>query len=407
MTKFGKKLTAALCACMLAAAALPASSASALDPVPQTPDWVPTDVESTVSFLNTYGKTHTEGGFICIVIVQGPKTEYWFTADPALYVVSDQNVEYKIPEDPGKLHTDMTEEEYEEYFKKLRAYEEYQRFIEDCGEEALASLQTYRVVTLMPTEVGEHAVSVATSPENELIEQEPIPFAGYTFDCAADGSITETDELGWRPDSITEFNAYRKEHGLMSIHDGKVVLAIDFNASTGAELVIDQNGARFELESADRIPYRYVYPMMLAGESTHVIQVYRPTEEGFTYFTVFNGQPWAREYALDNEIAAVESKKDGDAGFKSEFTSAVFCDLNADHRLDLADLVMLAKFLTKDAEFTDAQLMIADYTGDCKVNACDLTAIKQLLFTDIIWIDDPIIIDNPIIIDDPVVVVTE
>ena len=35
--------------------------------VEELPDWVPTDFETAVDFCNTYGATHIENGYACIV----------------------------------------------------------------------------------------------------------------------------------------------------------------------------------------------------------------------------------------------------------------------------------------------------------------------------------------------------
>jgi lysophospholipase L1-like esterase len=95
--------------------------------------------------------------------------------------------------------------------------------------------------------------------------------------------------------------------------------------------------------------------------------------------------------------------------------AAVTGDLNADGALDMRDFVLLSRFLTADAEFDLVQMLCADVSEDCRVNAIDLTVLKQLALSDgrkdfqpidddPIIIDDPIPIDDPIIIDDPITV---
>ncbi len=389
-----RKTAAALCAAVLTLTALPAVRSAALDLEPQTPDWVPTDVSGTVAFLNEYGRTHTEGGFICFVIKQGKDMNYWFTADPAFYTVSVQNIVPEIPEEPGFLTVNMTAEEREEYRKKERAYEEYQQFIQMCGEEAFADLPTYQVVTLMPQETGEHAVSVACSPKDDLLEEstggEPIHIATYTFNFAPDGSITETDELSWRPDSPSEFSAFTEENGTLSMRDEKVIVAVTTNPSTGAELIIGQNGTPYNLAADYHIPTHREYPIPLAGEGTRVLKIYTPREEGFTYFTIFNGQPWAAEYAEVKLAKGITAESQADGTYTVKPGPMILWDLNADGRRTLADVVLLSRFLIADADFNEAQLLMADVNGDSKVNAKDLSALKAQIFSEIVFIDDPI-----------------
>ena len=54
-------------------------------------------------------------------------------------------------------------------------------------------------------------------------------------------------------------------------------------------------------------------------------------------------------------------------------------DVNYDGAVSVADAVLLCRFLTVQTELTDSQMMLADVSGDKKVNAADLTLLKRIL----------------------------
>lgn len=58
-------------------------------------------------------------------------------------------------------------------------------------------------------------------------------------------------------------------------------------------------------------------------------------------------------------------------------------DVNENGARDLADAVLIAQFLIKDAALTDTQLVLADVDKDHTVNAKDLTLLKRLLLEDV------------------------
>ena len=54
-------------------------------------------------------------------------------------------------------------------------------------------------------------------------------------------------------------------------------------------------------------------------------------------------------------------------------------DLNCDGKVSVADAVLLSRFLTAQTELSDSQMMLADLSGDKKLNAADLTLLKRML----------------------------
>lgn len=65
------------------------------------PDWVPTDFESAVEFCNTYGATHIEDGYVCIVY----KMDYEHY-DPEIMI---HDLRYQFRKEGDALRTESIE----------------------------------------------------------------------------------------------------------------------------------------------------------------------------------------------------------------------------------------------------------------------------------------------------------
>ena len=412
MKHLQKRLTAMLTAgaALLAAIPFPASAADG-DPLPE---WIPTDYSGAVRFLNSYGATHAENGYICAVFKEVPSEDHsylaWCGANEHFAEIGNTVTEYEIPEDPGD-----PEQKDKDYWQKLDDYETYLRARAQLGEEVFQKLPKYRIYVVQALSASESELQInwaqAASGENPA-----RPSITYSF--AYDGeTITETDKLGWLPDCWTEYRAYQKENGVISIHGDWIVVCKEVNYSTGAELVFGVNGKPLELMAQSSIEEVELLPQYRVGDASRSILLYAPTEAGISEITLFVGIPWSKEYGERTEFTA-EAEADAEGRLTLKALERVPGDLNADGALTVADIILLQKFLLGIEEFNEAQLMIAELTGDAKVNAADLTVLKRLLLNpsgqDPIVIDDPvnpfdpiIIIDDPItdpiIIDDPVI----
>ena len=62
----------------------------------ELPDWVPTDFETAVDFCNTYGATHIENGYVCIVYKMDYEKPY-----PGIMI---HDVRYQLIRQGSALH---------------------------------------------------------------------------------------------------------------------------------------------------------------------------------------------------------------------------------------------------------------------------------------------------------------
>ena len=80
-------------------------------------------------------------------------------------------------------------------------------------------------------------------------------------------------------------------------------------------------------------------------------------------------RPWASASSCVNYAVAVTAKQ----------AAPVIGDINADGTCDIADLVMMHKYLMRTGDLTPEQGAIADMNKDGKINAKDLTLLKRIL----------------------------
>ena len=407
-----QKLTALLLSAVCAASAFPAAPASALDPLPEIPDWVPVTTEDVYNFLNRYGRTRCADGCFTIIYEDsgsdGLETKYGgsmtnFYEDAGNYV--DFTPLTKEPEPP----TDDDESAWEIYRQQMRRYENTQQLFQLHGEDAdlRECVPTFRVISFIPESLGELELTLITykkpagggAAKPALEEHFSFSFDGKT--------VTETDRLGWFPDCVDEFDSYQRENGVISLHDSQVIICESVGYSTGDDLILGANGESFVKSADNYIRYQTMTPLLPGGDQTRLIRTYTPAGAGLTEFVSFVGRTFDDSPVRLTDKTYCVTGQDG--AFAVEEAPHALCDLNADGVLNVADVVLLTKYLTCEGDFSDAQYIIADVNADKRVNVKDLTAVKRMLlrasdeFGQPIVIDDPIDwSDQPIIIDDPI-----
>ena len=179
------------------------------------PDWVPNDYHSAVEFRNTYGATHIEGRYVCIVY----------------------QIEYE-PTDPVNY---IQFERYQFLYEGISLHKESEDFY-TYSEKPAKGDTVYCVMLFSAGFSGEFEVDMTdrniinTSPDTE----HPHSLGHYSFNVDSYGNITETDIYSWLPDSMTEFGEYVRNNGEVSAKDNYVVFCTT---------AIEQFGDRWEPDS--------------------------------------------------------------------------------------------------------------------------------------------------------------
>lgn len=253
-----KKTMAALTAATLCASTLPtglaALSARAEDQsdvVASLPAWIPGDFETALEFANTYGSTHTDNGLICIVKSVGR------TAGR-----SEDTYGYDL-EASGVTGQKLRQEIY-------------------SGEDGYLGLQVFVYQPLKEGEVGLKLTDphVQVPPMEEGEEFTPPTVADYTFTVGSFQQITETDIYGWLPDCCTEYDAFKKENGEISVKDNYVLFCQECGIGTAYSWRERDQSYKENMKCIDVQYCSVLHAEPLEGGSSNRIVVYQAIKDG-------------------------------------------------------------------------------------------------------------------------------
>ena len=185
--------------------------------VDELPEWVPTNFETAVDFCNTYGATHIENGYVCVVY----KMDYE-KYDPNIMI---QNLRYQFRNNG--------------YALRMEYCDGY-----TYSQTPVSGDKLYYVMLFSADKEGSYECdmidnALTTSPDTE----HPKSLGHYSFKVDSTGNITETDIYSWLPDCMTEYSEYVKNNGEVSVKDNNVV----FCATT-----IEQFGDKWEPDANNK-----------------------------------------------------------------------------------------------------------------------------------------------------------
>ncbi|MBR2086549.1 MAG: dockerin type I repeat-containing protein [Oscillospiraceae bacterium] len=351
-----KHLTALLAAAALTLSAAPLTALAKEElPGSMLPDWVPRDYLTALDFCNTYGKTHIQNGYVCIVRRGVPDRDMHegFTETR-----SEEPVEQFIPQFVFGAAEPETDGKDDGFREEVQAH--YQ----------------FEVSLYKPKHPGELKITWThdTNPSKET---------ALTFEVAEDGSITETDVFGWLPDSPLEFSEFDAVNPELSVHENYIVYAGTPCYDGGYQECVSLTGTgRAELVYNYGVSQLYRGPLPYGGSSS-VIRVYKPVQPGTIRLTAAEKRIWEKEpvysdtvyYAIDEALNVTET----------EPAEALYGDVNGDGELSVADLVTLRKYL--HGKGTLAKPELSDLDGDGQVDIFDFAELRQLLLVQSPWKD--------------------
>ena len=195
--RFTAILTASLMLSATAAALPPAITVSSVDTTSDSnllPEWIPQSFNDALEFRNTYGTTHIEDGFICLVLNEEHQTSDEDQPDGVL------RYEITVPKGPAQLVK-------RDLYTKENAMSEYE------------------VVVYKPLKQADFSVSIT---DTFVTDRKPIQ---YSFSVDEDLNTTETDIYGWLPDSEYEFDRFSETGGVV-VHGNYLAICMESNAGT-------------------------------------------------------------------------------------------------------------------------------------------------------------------------------
>ena len=375
-------ITAALAAFAAISAASMTAAAEAQPPDLLPPDWVPSSFAEAMQFVDSYGATHIEGDYVCIVMDETTSTDYSFS----------EEVNFHCPEnltcaDPFQWHCTYAFEAPEKPDEATATREEIRAYEQLCAELG------YR-----PDLVGEDYDPgfrfqvwcwQLTAPETGIDFTRKSTHlstgtvnAGNTYSFAFNtaAQLTETDIFGWLPDSVPEFRTFKEENDTVSLQNGYIVYADDVCYDGGISLLTDQKGtALVECIRSSSPSYKELVPSV--GGTSHLLKVYQVKRPGtvkmrFTQMRTFadpanavvDDQIFCFEIAPNDEIKPIEEEK---------VEILTRGDSSGDGEISIADAAVLQKYLLGLGDITYWQN--ADLNNDSRLSAADFSLLKQML----------------------------
>lgn len=316
------KLVSLLTACMLvsSSAPIPYVQASAPDPMDSVigtlPDWTPMNFIDAMEFYNTYGKTHVEDNFICLVkpMRLDEKDKYKTSISGSMAMIntpactSPAVFELEIPELPDPNDEEALAE-YEKLCNKLGVPTDSYSFFEDYAKsevQYIFKVQMFRVLEGHDLTV-EWIEDLGAGYKKKIIDT-------FTFENPS-GFIEQTDIYNWLPDCPAEYTwlkSYSHESTLASsaacvysnpyTHTPYIAYCSYVNASTGASLEMEQNGdgeIEYIMESnCNGFDLRSKVELV-SGQGSSSVMVYKPIKDGLVNVEWSVGRHWSDEAPFD------------------------------------------------------------------------------------------------------------
>ena len=316
------KLISLLTAGIMLASAAPLPAVQATDSplmdsaIGTLPEWTPMNFIDAMEFYNTYGKTHVEDNFICIVkpMRSDEKDKYITSYSGSMAMIntpactSTAVFELEIPEQPDPNDEEALAE-YEELCNKLGIPTDDYSFFENYANsevQYIFKVQIFRVLEGHDLTV-EWIEDLGAGYKKKIIDT-------FTFENPS-GFIEQTDIYNWLPDCPAEYN-WLKSYSLNSTLASSaacvysnpytdtpyIAYCADVNASTGASLEMEQNGdgeIEYYMESdCNGFDLRSEVELV-DGQSSRSVMVYEPIADGLVDVKWSVGRHWSDEAPFD------------------------------------------------------------------------------------------------------------
>ena len=280
------------------------------------PDWTPMNFIDAMEFYNTYGKTHVEDNFICIVKpMRSDEIDKYITSYSGSMAMinapactSTAVFELEIPEQPDPNDEEALAE-YEELCNKLGIPTDDYSFFENYANsevQYIFKVQMFRVLEGHDLTV-EWIEDLGAGYKKKIIDT-------FTFENPS-GFIEQTDIYNWLPDCPAEYNwlkSYSHESTLAAsaacvysnlyTHTPYIAYCANVNASTGASLEMEQSGEgaiEYYMESdCNGFDLRSEVEFV-DGQGSSSVMVYEPIKDGLVDVKWSVRRHWSDEATFD------------------------------------------------------------------------------------------------------------
>ena len=280
------------------------------------PDWTPMNFIDAMEFYNTYGKTHVEDNFICLVKpMRSDEIDKYITSYSGSMAMintpactGEAVFELEIPEQPDPNDEEALAE-YKELCKKLGVSTDDYSFFENYAKSEIQyafKVQFFRVLEGHDLEI-EWIEDLGEGYKKKIIDT-------FTFENPS-GYIEQTDIYNWLPDCPAEYT-WLKSYSLNSTlassgacvysnpytHTPYIAYCANVNGSTGASLEMEQSGEgaiEYYMESdCNGFDLRSEVGLV-DGQSSRSVMVYEPIADGLVDVEWSVGRHWSDESPFD------------------------------------------------------------------------------------------------------------
>ena len=368
-------------AVMLAAYAqpgIPASAARLRDDIP-APDWIPSSFAEAYQFDCEHGATFMKDDVVCIVTRDADFFDTRkSTAKVKVEEIGRTDIDPYVWENTYKFEMPVKPDDYDTNPESMKAYN---KACEELGlnprhlEDGDVPNCQYTVRAYWLFEAPIEVTITLSDPETTAVLNETT----YSFAEDENGLAYETDLLGWVPDSMSEMDAFQKEHGKLSVHDGHIVYLDSCSYDGGYQVFFEQSGNGYvENDYAAFISYPQLVPVV--GGSNHLVKLFRPVRSGTVLMSFTQKRSW-EPYAEDVSVLK-QAYSISDSGVitpidEKDLRPLTPGDCDGDNQIAVSDAVTMQKYLTGDAEIADWQNI--DFDNNGVVNAVDYTLMLRML----------------------------
>ncbi|EWM52174.1 dockerin type I repeat-containing protein [Ruminococcus flavefaciens] len=336
------------------------------------PDWVPSDFASAVEFGNKYGEVLIKDGYICCVHRMKDNGRGLTKSISSVNTVNyNEQENFQVLDKTLCFPTydENTEGSYEEYLAQLKKLGVSERDMEYVDKSICYGVDVFKPANSI-------LINLAwTDDIDSPYTANADNCRSFIFICDENGDITEKDEWGWIPDSITEAREYIENNGVVSIHGKYIVFCF---VTSACSFETSQEGVPEIRKSKEyNIGSHAVMPML--GEKNARIILYEASKPGTATLKLnYSGGASKYEPQRENEYS-FSFDVDLMPSFigKEECDKPVLGDCNGDGVFGISDVVHFQKWMIGAVSLKKAEN--ADMNKDGELDIFDLINMKKQL----------------------------
>ncbi len=245
-------------------------------------DWIPTNFEEALTFINTYGRTFVKDGFICTVRDRRISKERFETNVSGDYSLVSSQVYEWIP-DVSDYDEDM--------------------IIDVMQGEFMLEVNVYKPTAPTNISISWADYYLNSAGEEKLSKDSEVTFE---FEVAENGEITQTDIFGVIPDCKAESDSFIKENGNILACKGYLVFCGGLYTGGSEDFKFEQSGSG-KVKETGNYDFRISEVNPEPWNAEYIVRVYEPEKTGSVTLTWSNSEGVVAETIYQSSLFAGET----------------------------------------------------------------------------------------------------